>query len=269
MELRIPGIIVIGIVLVLLFCTAAGCTGIATKKSQIADSAQDSEGGTGGGYGGGNTAGSGSYPQNSYFTFDCAGEWKSSTDPVWKNHHGSFTLTGNVPFPITYDFNNPARYALYTSTDTSGSGMSSPLQVKGESSYCSGTPDDCKPCHFVFNGDIYAGGMMVYNGSAGSDQRWIVVFTQMPGGENGVWHTRSLTQTENGCEVTDIDAVGPLEVILPAYGCFTKDAGVQSGTPFAFSEGSGFVVLPHVDPGNTEFTSLDPRVVFHLGKAPS
>jgi hypothetical protein len=74
------------------------------KKSQTADTVQDSGGGTGGGYGGRSTAGSGSYPQNYYFTFDCAGEWKSYTDPVWENHHGSFTLTGNVPFPITYDF---------------------------------------------------------------------------------------------------------------------------------------------------------------------
>ena len=96
-------------------------------------------------------------------------------------------------------FNNPARYARYTATDTTGSGMSSPLQVRGESSSCSGTPDDCKPCHFVFDGDIYAGGMMVFNGSAGADQRWIVVFTRMPGGENGIWHTRSITQTESGC----------------------------------------------------------------------
>ena len=222
----------------------------------------------GSGYGDGNTAGSGSYPQNSYFAFDCPGKRKSSTGPGWKNHHGSFTLTGNVPFPVTYDFNNPARYALCTATDTSGPGMSSPLQVRGESSSCSGIPIDCKPCHFVFDGDIYAGGMMVYNGSAGSKQRWTVVFTRMPGGENGIWHTMSLTQTERGCEVTDIEAVGPIEVILPADGCFTNDAGTKNGTPFAFFDGSGFVVSPHVDNGNTEFTCLDPRVVFHPGKAP-
>jgi hypothetical protein len=98
-------------------------------------------------------------------------------------------------------FNNPACYALYTSTDTSGTGMSSPLQVSGESFCCSGTPDDCKPCHFVFDGAIYDGGMIVYNGSAGADQRWTVVFTWMPGGENGVWHTRSVTQTQSGCEL--------------------------------------------------------------------
>jgi hypothetical protein len=58
----------------------------------------------------------------------------------------------------------------------------------------------------------------------------------------------------------------------PAFACSSRnrsDAGANSGTPFAFSEGSGFVISPHVDPGNTAFTSQDPRMIFHPGKAPS
>ncbi|MDD1683479.1 MAG: hypothetical protein LUO98_06560 [Methanoregula sp.] len=262
-----------GIVCVLLLCTAAGCTNFAATKSSNSNPSQGSSGGSGGGSGGsgGGSGGSssGSYPQNSYFTFNCKGEWKSSTALPWKDHHGKFTVTGNVPFPIPYDYNNPARYALYTATDTAGSGLSTPLQVQGESYYCSGTPDDCKPCHFIFDGDIFAGGVMVFNGSADTSRKWTVVFTRMPGGENGIWHTRSIQQTGNGCNVKDVEAVGPLEVILPTYACFTKDAGRESGTPFSFSDGSGFVVSPHVDPGDFTLTSLDPRVVFHLGRAPS
>lgn len=252
----------------LLLCILAGCTESGGTKAPGSGISADASRGPGEGNGGGTGGGrSGSFPQNSYFTFDCKGDWKSSTDPDWRNHHGSFTVTGNVPFPITYDY-QVTGIGLYTATDTAGSGMSSPVQVKGESSYCSGTPDDCKPCHFVFDGDIYAGGMMVYNRSADSPRKWTVIFTRMPGGE-GIWHTRSVRQTGGDCDVTDVEAVGPVEVIMPAYACFTKDEGSASGTPFSFSDGSGFVVSPHVDPGNTEFTSLDPRVVFHLGKAPS
>jgi len=44
------------------------------------------------------------YPQNSYFTFDCEGDWKLYTNMGWKNHHGSFILTGDVSLPIVYDF---------------------------------------------------------------------------------------------------------------------------------------------------------------------
>ena len=83
-----------------------------------------------------------------------------------------------------------------------------------------------------------------------------------------VSHTGSLTQTESGCEVTDIQAFGPLEDILMAIGCLTKDAGAKSGTPFCVFGRVG-IVSPYVDPGSTEFTNLDPRVVIHYGKAPS
>ena len=266
MDLQVSGKWIAGIVFVLLFCMAAGCMGSGGSTNPGPGLSPGNSGGSGGG----SSNSPGNFPQNSYFTFDCKGDWKSSTDLPWKNHHGSFTVTGNVPFPITYDY-QVTGIGLYTATDTAGTGMSSPLQVQGESSYCSGTPDDCKPCHFVLEGDIYAGGMMVYNRSADSSRKWTVVFSRMPGGE-GIWHIRSVKQTEGGCDVTGagaVEAVGPVEVIMPTYACFTKDEGSESGTPFSFSDGSGFVVSPHIDPSNTEFTSLDPRVVFHLGKAPS
>lgn len=264
--MQVSGKWIAGIVSVLLFCMAAGCMGSGGSTNPGPGPSPGNSGGSGGG----SSNSPGNFPQNSYFTFDCKGDWKSSTDLPWKNHHGSFTVTGHVPFPITYDY-QVTGIGLYTATDTAGTGMSSPLQVQGESSYCSGTPDDCKPCHFAFEGDIYTGGMMVFNRSADSSRKWTVVFSRMPGGE-GIWHTRSVKQTEGGCEVTGagaVEAVGPVEVIMPTYACFTKDEGSESGTPFSFSDGSGFVVSPHIDPSNTEFTSLDPRVVFHLGKPPS
>jgi hypothetical protein len=110
--------------------------------------------------------------------------------------------------------------------------------------------------------------MMVYNRSADSSRKWIVVFTGMPGSE-GIRHIRSVRQTDSSCDVADVEAVGRVEVIMPTYGCFTDDEGSASGTPFSFSDGSGFVISPLIDPSNTEFTSLNPRVIFHLGKAPS
>lgn len=261
-----------GIVFVILFCIAAGCTGFSMTKNQNAGSMQNSDGGSDGSSSG-NAKGSsstGSYPQNSYFTFDCKGEWKDSTisgQPPW-NHHGSFIVTGNVPFPITYDY-NVVGFGLYTATDAAGSGMSNALHIQGESQECVGAASDCKPCHFIFDGEIYAGGLMVYNRSADSSRRWTVVFTRMPGGENGIWHTTSFRQTEGGCPITDVEQVGPLDIVGPADACFTKDMKDESGTPFSFSDSSGFVVSPSIDPLNVEFSKMEPNVVFHLGKAPS
>jgi len=254
------GIAAVSMIIILLL--VAGCTSDTTRNSQ-------NGGGSGGGLGGGSGgSSSGSYPQNIYFSFDCQGEWKSATDPAWKNHHGTFTVTGNVPFPIPYDYNNPIGYALYTDANAGRSDRSNPLHITGESQECWGTPDDCKLCHFIFDGDIYGGGLMVYNQSA-PGRHWVVNFARMPGGENGIWHTNSIQQTEGGCPATDIEKVGPFEIVESSYACFNANVGPESGTSFDFSDGSGFVVSPHVDPGDYTFTSLDPRVVFHIGRAPS
>jgi hypothetical protein len=257
------------IVCVLLLCTAAGCTNFATTKSSNSNPSQSSSGGSGGGNegsgGGSGGSSSGSYPQNSYFTFDCKGEWKSSTDAARKTHNGKFTVTGNVPFPISYDY-NLIGYGLYTDVNAGRSDRSNPLRIKGESQECWGTPDDCKLCHFVFDGEIYAGGVMVYNRSESSGRHWTVYFARMPGGENGIWHTYSLQQTGSDCPATEIEKVGPFEIVESSYACFSTKDGAA---PFDFSDGSGFVVSPHIDPGDFTFTSLDPRVVFHLGKTPS
>lgn len=256
-----------GIAFVVVFCALAGCTGFAGSKSAGSDGLQNSGVGSGGGSGG--TGSPGSYPQNSYFTFDCRGDWKDTSihgEAPW-NHHGTFTVSGDVSFPITYDYHETG-FALYTATDARGSDMSSPLRINGESWECVGAASDCKPCHYVFEGEIYAGGLMVYNKSADSSRRWTVFFSRMPGGE-GIWHTNSIRQTEGSCPVTDIEQVGPVEITLPAVACFTRDERTGSGTPFSFSDGSGFTVSPHIEPGDYLFTSLNPRVVFHLGKAPS
>jgi hypothetical protein len=263
-----------GIVCVLLFCTAVGCMSFTTTKSSNSNPSQGSSGESGGGSGGsgGGSGGSssGSYPQNTYFSFDCKGEWKDTTisgSPPW-NHHGKFTVIGNVPFPILYDY-NLLGYGMYPDVNAGRSDRSNPLHIQGESQECEGPANDCKPCHFVFDGEIYAGGVMVFNQSAGPGRRWIVSFSPMPGGENGIWHTNSIQQTEGGCPITDIEQYGPLDIILPAHACFTANRGSESGNSFTFSDGSGFAVEPHLDPDNTEFSKLEPHVVFHIGRAPS
>jgi len=277
--MQVSGKMITGIFFVLLFCTAAGCTSFTkTKPSDLNTPPGSSGGGSGGGPGGGGGgsgggsggSSSGSYPQNTYFSFDCKGEYKASGmfgEPPW-NRHGKFTLTGNMPFPIPYDYNNMAGYALYTATDAKGAGMSSPLHLNAELQGCYGTADDCQPCHFIFDGDIYAGGSMVFNQKAGPERRWTVVFMQQAG-EEGIWHINSFTQTEGGCPLTWDKDKNPVELVMPALSCYPATRGADSGVPFTFSDGSGFVVSPTIEPHDIVFTSLDPRVVFHIGRAPS
>jgi hypothetical protein len=249
-----------GFVFVLLFCIGAGCTNLQAGTSPQAG---EGSGGNGGGSGSGNpAAGAVSYPANTYFTMDCKGVYKvmgPQGDAPW-NQHGSFTLTGNVPFPITYDYQNPMGYALYNSVNPSGS---SPLTIHAETEGCYGSKDDCKPCHF-----IYDGGMMVYNRTADPGP-WSVTFMQMPGGE-GTWHTISLTQTDGDCPLTIDQAITPGGLIMPASSCYTDSQGGSLGTPFTFSDGNQFAISPHPGPDNVVFTgSFKPTATFHIGTAPS
>lgn len=242
---------------------AAECT------TNTSSSTGGGNGNNGGGSGGGNAAaGAVSYPPNTYFTLDCQGEYKvmgPQGDAPW-NQHGSFTLTGNVPFPITSDYNNQMGYALYNAVPL---GTNIPLTIHAESEGCYGSKDDCKPCHFVYDGQIFASGMMVYNRSADPGP-WSVTFLQMPGGEGGFWHTVSLTQTDGDCPVTIDQAVTPGGLIDPASSCYTDSQGGNLGTPFSFSDGNEFEVSPHPAPTDVVFTStFKPTATFHIGRAPS
>jgi hypothetical protein len=108
----------------------------------------------------------------------------------------------------------------------------------------------------------------LFDKSAGSERRWVVSFMPKPGGDGEIWHTNSFTQTESSCQETYDKENNPILLIDPAYSCYTSVEGANSGTPFTFSDGSGFVVSPYLKPQNIEFTSFDPKVVFHIGKAP-
>ena len=205
-------------------------------------------------------ASSGSYPMDTYFAFDCNGAYKETGEqggPPW-NHHTSFSMKGNVPFPVSYD-PHVARIALYTAVPD----MNNPLHISAERTGCWGPKDDCKPCHFLFEGDILAGGMMSYDQSAGTVP-WTVIFSGLAGA-GGVWQTQSIHQTVDGCPVTE----DPVNFIEPAYACYEREDGAKTATPFSFSDGSPVDISPYLKPGNVEFTSFNNRVTFHIGRAPS
>ena len=258
------------IAIVILFCLAAGCTGTAAKKSAGSGSLPvSSRGGDSGGGSGGGAGNSGDFPKQTYLAVDCAGAWKDTTihgEAPW-NHHGNFHVTGNVPFSIEYDYNLMG-FGLYPDVNAGRSDRSNPLRIRGESWECVGAAGDCQQCHYVFDGEIYAGGTLIYNRSADSSRRWTATLTRMPGGE-GIWHTISATQTEGACPTTDLGEFVPTEITLPADACFTANRGTESGNGFSFSDGSAFDVDPRLDPDNTEFSTLTPHVTFHMGRAPS
>lgn len=262
--MKLSGKLIAGIVFVLLFCIVAGCTNFAT--STTSQSGGGSGGGNGGSGGGTAAAGAVSYPPNTYFTLDCKGEYKEKGQEggaPW-NQHGSFTLTGNVPFPITYDYENPTGYAGYSAVPL---GTNIPLTIHAESEGCYGNKDDCKPCHFIYDGQIFASGLMAYN-RTNDPGPWTVIFLQMPGGE-GFWHTVSLTQTDGDCPLTIDQAITPGGLVDPASSCYTDSQGGSLGTPFTFSDGNEFEVSPYQDPDNVVFTSFKPTATFHIGRAPS
>jgi hypothetical protein len=120
----------------------------------------------------------------------------------------------------------------------------------------------CKPCHFIYDGDIFAAAMVVFNQSAGSERECVVSFMNVAG-------ANSFPQTGNGCPETYDKDNNPIEMIGPSPSCYTVNEGKNSWTPFTFSNVSGFVVSPHVKPYNTEFTRFDPKITSHIGKAPS
>ena len=258
-SVKVSGIWIAGIVFVLLFCVVAGCTNPATSTSSQAGGGS---GGNGGGSGGGTAAaGAVSYPPNTYFTLDCKGEWQDTS--ISPDHFGSFTLTGNVTIHITYDYENPTGYEVYSAVTL---GTNIPLTIHAESEGCWEGGTDCKHCHFIYDGQLFAGAQMAYN-RTNDPGPWTVAFMQMPGGE-GIWHTVSFTQTDANCPITIDQTFTPQEAVGPASSCFTLKQGGSFGQPFSFSDGSEFEVSPHQD-SDVVFTSLKPTATFHIGRAPS
>jgi hypothetical protein len=224
--------------------------------------------GTGGGSnsGAGTTMGSrnggGDYPRDVYFTVDCTGQWKGIPGNP-HDYQGTFTLTGNVPVPITYDYDTPAGYAGY------GSDKYGVLHIRAESQGCYGPKDTCKICHYVYDGEVASTANIVYNRSAGTERLWTVwLENTMMGSET--WHTISYKQTDSNCPESLDESSGPIRLIGPATeGCFNAGKGFGARSPFTFSDGSAFTISSHSTYSSIEYTHLDPRWAFHIGRAPS
>ena len=259
--MSVPGnCVILGIVLVVIFCAVAGCFGsLPVKPSEAGGSSSggssgESGGGSGGGNGGGSGGGSGSsgYPQYGYFTFDCKGSWTESDD-----HHGTFSMTGNMPFTLDYPWDNDMGAALYNS-DTGYNNEYTPLRVKSEV-WDGGltTEADSQPCHFTWEGDVGASGYMNYQKG-----KWTVNFMVVPlGTEN--YRTISSKQDSPDCPATynSPDFVHT-DLYVPEYDCIISKEPV----PFDFSTGSGFDLPPH-KPGKS-WEKFSSHVSFSRGRAP-
>jgi hypothetical protein len=263
MRVMVSAVVVCGLIALLL---VAGCTDVLTKQKAggfgNAPTTTDNGGRNGGS--GNAAAGAVSYPPDTYFAIDCKGEYKvkgQEGDAPW-NQHGSFTLNGNVPIPIiAADYEIPTGHAAYVPLY----GKDNPLTIHAEKEGCYGSRDDCRPCHFTYDGQIFGTGLMAYNRS-NDPEPWAFFFMATAGSEGIDLHTVSFTQTDAGCPLPLDQNLTLKELIDPTVSCFSRAGGI---TPFSFSDGTEFEVSPHQDPYNVVFTSLKPMATFHIGKAPS
>jgi hypothetical protein len=248
--------------MLVILLAVTGCTSVTSQNPQ-----------NGGGAGVSSTGG---YLQNTYFAYDCTAEYKATGQ--WGeapyNNHGKFTLTGNIPFPLDYDYNNPTGYALYTDQYGGNSDKGNLVYIKSEWYECKKLDDketSCtQHCHYLWDGTFYVGGTMVYNTSAESGRRWTVAFSETSkGDESDPFHTNSIQQTDSSCPDTDYESMPPADLWEPEDVCFNKGTNWDRMTPFTFSDSSAFKISPHLDADNYVFTSLDPGVTFYIGKAPS
>ena len=238
----------VGIVLVVIFCAVAGCSGVSPAKSSAAGG---SSGGSGSGGSGGGSTSSG-YPQYAYFTFACTGSWTESS-----NHHGTFSMTGTMPFTLDYPWDDGAGVALYTSDKGKNNG-GTPLRVKSEV-WDGGltTKTDSQPCHFTWEGDVGASGLMYYQNG-----KWTVNFGVVPL-DTETYRTISIRQDSPDCPA----AYNSPEIVVPDLYDPEVDCIVsQEPVPFDFSTGSGFDLPPH-KPGKS-WDTFASHISFSRGRAP-
>lgn len=246
--------VILGIVFVVIFCAVAGCFSSLPVNQAAAGGSKGGDNSGGGTAGGGSGGGSGSsgYPQYAHFTFTCKGSWTER-----ENHHGTFSMTGTMPFTLDYPWDNDAGAALYNS-DTGKNNEYTPLRVKSEV-WDGGltTEADSQPCHFTWEGDVGATGSMNYQKG-----KWTVKFMVVPVGAE-TYRTISIKQDSPDCPATynSPDFVHT-DLYTPESDCIVSKEPVQ----FDFSTGSGFDLPPH-KPGK-DWDTFASHVSFSRGKAP-
>jgi len=237
-----------GIVLIVIFCALAGCSGIGPAKTAASGTGGSGSGSSNGGGGSGESG----FPQYASFTFACTGSWTESS-----NHHGTFSMTGTMPFTLDYPWDDGTGVALYTS-DTGKNNGGTPLHVKSEV-WDGGltTEADSQPCHFTWEGDVGASGLMNYQ-----NRKWTVSFLPVAL-DTEAYRTISTSQDSPDCpaEYNSPEFVHP-DLYQPESDCMVSKDPVL----FDFSTGSGFDLPPH-KPGKS-WDTFSSHVSFSRGRAP-
>ena len=244
-------------------------TGAGPAQGSGGDNGNGDNGGSSGNSGNSGSHGGspGSYSKDIYFSLDCHGVWSRPEAPDWAHVHGSFAVTGNIPFHLDYDYHkiSPAIY-----TDSYGGNGNKGAVVRIQSEYSEFVPDGnghFLPCHFTYDGYQYASADMVYNTSEDSSRRWTATFSETA--RDDPLPAAKLTQTEPSCPKSASADSPPSELVDPAETCFTTGSSTGLRSPFPFSDSSTFTVLSPVEESDLAFSTYTPSVTFHMGRAPS
>ena len=247
-------------VLAVLLVALMGCTGNGSSGPNPGPAHDRNTGGT--------ESSPGSYHQETYFAVDCSGTWHAVYGSDWRKVHGSFTLTGNIPFLMEYDYHTMTD-ALYTDTNAGHLDTGNVMHLQSEySEIVSDGHGNLLPCHFTYDGYQYADAGMEYNTSGDSPSRWTATFSHVSA--NKPLPPETVKQTEPSCPVTEYTDPVPTELTGPAESCYSNGNYEMDNSPFSFSDNAEFPVIDTVDTSDYyTFDKLDPTATFHLGRAPS
>ena len=216
---------------------------------------------------GGSRGSPGSFSQQTYFSIDCSGTWHANYGNDWSKIHGSFTLEGNIPVLMDYDYHTISP-ALYTDTNAGNLNKGNLMHLRSEFSEVVDKDGTFIPCHFTYDGYQWAGGSMEYNTSGDSSRRWTAMFDETS--KDISLPPEKVEQTDPSCPITDYAKNPPTELTQPADACYTAEGRQAVGSPFSFSDSSTFPVIDTITYSDSyTFDKLDPTATFHMGRAPS
>jgi hypothetical protein len=269
--LRKRFLFVIVTMIVIVLVMAGGCAN-PTKSSDISSQSSglsSQSGGSGGIGSGGGGSSAVRFPQ-CYFTFECNAEYNDRQEAPYTKYH-KFTVTGFIPFQESDLDYLDLGLAMFPSQPYP-SGWNTPMHIHAEEWGCYDNygSSECNRCHFIFDGDIYASGWIIFDQNAGSGRLWTANIFRGRGDPRkeagGDWHTNSFKQTESSCLETEDQELQKAHTLDLVDNCFSDIH--DPATPFSFATGSGFMI-PHLPPTSHDFTRLETNVVFTIGRAPS